>query len=286
MSTRSIVLPDEVQALRGAEDQGAWLNAWDARTGRSGYFSGLLSRAPSGTHQAAREEPAAAVELEQEEEDEDQPGESGAADWVVRAMLHSYRRRVRAGQMQLVDADEERELQSSDISTCNVLAEFADLRILIEEVLSDVRPNSTAADRDRAVDSFYNWVAALGDDLLVVHYGNDTAKIAAASLTRLKSLERITSVPGSPPGSPMLGGSSSKPSRKGASRREKINYAVPFQELRYWAENAAGLFTEAGTLSQRGSSVSLGRGSSGPVLMRGSSGGLPRQMSVGEEVSL
>jgi hypothetical protein len=283
-SVQKVSIPEEVRALHGPSEQGGWRDGWDATSGRSGYLTRLLSRTISGSSQAQGTRPSWDVDQsELEPVETDEPTESENVELALRSMLSSYRRRVQAGRMELVDPEERADLVSTDASSCNVLLEFADLRVLLEEYLRDLRPNASLAECDRVVTSCYNWVAALGDDLLVVHYNNDAAKIAAASLTRMKRIT-INSPPGSPLSSPApLSRSSSKPSRKGAtptSRREReaVNHAVPFQEVRYWAESNAGLLTEAAP-------APLSRGSSG-VLVRGASGPMVRQISLGEEISL
>jgi hypothetical protein len=282
-SVKKVSIPEEVRALHGPSEMGGWRDGWDATSGRSGYLTRLLSRTFSESSQARDTRPSWDVdrpELELEETEE--PTESENVERALRSMLSSYRRRVQAGQMELVDAEERADLLSTDASTCNVLMEFADLRVLLEEYLRGTRPNISPAECDRVVSSCYNWMAALGDELLVVHYSNDVAKIAAASLTRMKPIT-INSPLGSPVSSPTLSRSSSKPSRKGATptsrqEREVVNHAVPFQEVRYWAENCSGLLTDVAP-------APLTRGSSA-VLVRGSSGSVVRQISMGEQLSL
>jgi hypothetical protein len=282
-SAKKVSIPEEVRALHGPSEMGGWRDGWDATSGRSGYLTRLLSRTFSESSQARDTQPSWEVDRpELEPVETEEPTESENVELALRSMLSSFRRRVQAGRMELVDPEERADLLSTDASSCNVLMEFADLRVLLEEYLRETRPNVSPAECDRVVMSCYNWMAALGDELLVVHYNNDPAKIAAASLTRMKHIT-INSPPGSPVSSPALSRSSSKPSRKGAtaaSRRERevVNHAVPFQEVRYWAENCGGLLTDIAP-------APLARGSSA-VLVRGSSGSVVRQISMGEELSL
>jgi hypothetical protein len=287
-------IPSEVCALQGVtEDQGAWLDAWDANTGRTGYLAALLggSRVSSGrVPSASRPQQARAPVLYEDEHSERSSEDAGHWDVVGEALgqlLERYRDHVRSGDMALVDPEEASELSNSTALTCNVLVEFADLRTLLREWLSANRPHSSSAERERVVDSCYSWVAALGDDLLDVHYGSDSAKIAQASLVRTKSLGAVN-LPGSPVGSPHASGASSKPSRKGAAAQERVNFPVPFQELRYWAENSAALllgpadglqdsYGDFGAL-QRGNNAGWQRAPSGSLF--------GRQLSMGEEISL
>lgn len=266
----TLTVPRRVRALLVEGEPGFWQDAWDADTGRSRYLSRLIGRGRLPVAEGA------ASGINEQRPDEGLPLDTGINEEILialRSLLQSYRHHVHAGHMRLVDPDEAEELAGKDVHECNVLLEFSDLRILLEEFLSEVNRDCplSPAQRDRVVDSCYSWMAGLGDDLLSVHYRGDVPKIAAAQLVRMDS-----GIASSPVGSPSLGGSSSKPSRRGPSSREWANCAVPFQEVRFWAENSRGLL--------------LGRvlASPTPPRLRSPQGSavMLRQASWGEEVTL
>eukprot|EP01032_Pedospumella_encystans_P007530 gene7530-9027_t len=153
------------------------------------------------------------------------------------SILNNFRFCVESGRMQLVDPEESDALASGTATTCDVLVEFFDLRILLEEHLAQQKPYGRALSADeksRIVDSCYHWVSGLGDEMLQKHYNQDSAKIAAATLVR-----RTSSF--SPPMSPF-----SKPfsgSMKAKRERERINFSVPFQEFRRWAQHSGGMLS-------------------------------------------
>jgi hypothetical protein len=139
------------------------------------------------------------------------------AEDAVALVLRTYREHVDAEEMKLVDPEDLGELHDKDHTQCDVLLEFYDLRIVLEEVLHVYQPQRaplTAEEKDELVDTLYAWLEKHGDAFLVEHYHNDTNRIAAATLA---SLNR---------------------SRSEAQGEDPAlaatNFAVPFQQFRAW----------------------------------------------------
>jgi hypothetical protein len=145
------------------------------------------------------------------------------ADAAVAHILHCYRKHVIHHAMSLVDPEEQHDLFAKDHTKCNVLIEFSDLRILLEEALNVYRPHNCALsseERDEVVDSCYAWLTKHGDMFLDEHYNHDANKVAQATMARLLSSSVVE-----------LGAASTAPATAGAY---SVNFSVPFQKFRRW----------------------------------------------------
>ena len=141
---------------------------------------------------------------------------------VVAHLLRSYRRHVSQGRMSLVDPEEIHALYARDTTKCDVLVEFFDLRILLEEALSVYQPLGvplTAEERDEIVDSCYMWLYEHADSFLEEHYHTDTHRIAAATLQRLNS-SLTNNLSTAAPVTDVV--------------PQSINFSAPFQQVRLW----------------------------------------------------
>lgn len=136
------------------------------------------------------------------------------AEEAVAHILRNYRKYVSMGRMALVDAEESNDLYAKEAASCDVLIEFFDLRILLEEALSVYQPLGQALsheEKDEIVDSCYAWLVQHGDAFLESHYNHDTNRIAAATLARINHSQAADS---------------------GAV--QSTNFSVPFQQFRRW----------------------------------------------------
>jgi hypothetical protein len=159
-------------------------------------------------------------------------------------MLNHCRQLVRSNVISLIDDNDKEALLSSDSLTCNILLDFYDLRMLMEELFSVYCPLDvplTGEERDELVDSFYNWLMKNGKDLVEIHYDFDSAKIANAMM----KVFGTTSLDKAPPRLLASGSSKmkSKSSRSFADPDSLItyenNFIVPFQQFRLWFSQAS-----------------------------------------------
>ena len=137
-------------------------------------------------------------------------------------VLNRYRKYVTAGRMELVDTQESTELATEDSTSCDVLVEFFDLCILLEELLVVYRPygaDVTPEEKEEISGSFKTWVAQHGDSLLELHYDHDTSRIATTMLARVAKTGSIN-LPTTEPGT--------------VGANQDANYCVPFQQFRAW----------------------------------------------------
>jgi hypothetical protein len=145
------------------------------------------------------------------------------ADEAAEYVLRIFKKHVASGRMSLVDPEEGTALQTATFADCNVLVEFYNLRVLLDEVLNVYRPQNQAfskEERDEIVDSCYGWLNKQGDNLLTEHYGNNEQKVKAAVLSRQAS-------------SMLMVGAKSDP------QTHDTNFSVPFQKFRRWFETTA-----------------------------------------------
>ena len=136
---------------------------------------------------------------------------------AVALILRLYRGHVKANEMSLVDPDDSAELDSKAATECDVLVEFFDLRIMLEEVLFVYQPLGmplSPEQKDSLVVSLYAWLAQHADALLDEHYHHDTNRIAAATLVRIEH-----SLPQASTADPTA---------------QATNFSVPFQRFRSW----------------------------------------------------
>jgi hypothetical protein len=144
------------------------------------------------------------------------------AEDAVALVLRIYRDHVSAGEMKLLDSEDFGDLQSRDHTQCDILVEFFDLSIVLEEVLCVFQPYYTpftTEEKDEIVDSLYVWLSTHADSLLDEHYHHDTNRIAAATLARINHSKTDTASEGA----------SAKPT----------NFSVPFQQFRTWFLSAS-----------------------------------------------
>lgn len=141
-------------------------------------------------------------------------GAVATAEEAVTHILRNYRKYVSMGRMSLVDHEESGDLYNKEVTACDVLIEFFDLRILLEEALSVFQPLGqalSAEEKDEIVDSCYAWLVLHGDAFLEMHYNHDTNRIAAATLARINHSQTAES-----------------------GNVQSTNFSVPFQQFRRW----------------------------------------------------
>ncbi len=138
----------------------------------------------------------------------------GTSEEAVAHILRNYRKHVLMGRMSLVDGEESNELFNKESDSCDVLIEFVDLRILLEDALSVFQPLGQALsyeEKDEIVESCYAWLVQNGDAFLEAHYNNDTTRIAAATLARINHTAEAEE-----------------------GKTQVTNFSVPFQQFRLW----------------------------------------------------
>ena len=138
----------------------------------------------------------------------------GTSEEAVAHILRNYRKHVLMGRMSLVDGEESNELFNKESDACDVLIEFVDLRILLEDALSVFQPLGQALsyeEKDEIVESCYAWLVQNGDAFLEAHYNNDTTRIAAATLARINHTAEAEE-----------------------GKTQVTNFSVPFQQFRRW----------------------------------------------------
>jgi len=161
------------------------------------------------------------------------------AEEAVAHILRNYRKYVSMGRMALVDAEESNDLYAKEAAACDVLIEFFDLRILLEEALSVYQPLGQALsheEKDEIVDSCYAWLVQHGDAFLESHYNHDTNRIAAATLARINHSQAADS---------------------GAV--QATNFSVPFQQFRRWFLSTGTAVTRYRQQQQQQQSAEDGR---------------------------
>ena len=144
------------------------------------------------------------------------------AEDAVALVLRIYKDHVSAGEMKLLDPEDFGDLHSRDHTQCDILVEFFDLSIVLEEVLCVFQPYYTpftTEEKDEIVDSLYVWLSTHADSLLDEHYHHDTNRIAAATLARINHSKTDTA-------------------SEGASAKS-TNFSVPFQQFRTWFLSAS-----------------------------------------------
>lgn len=241
-AAKPMCIPDEV--LEIIVDGGIdWREAWEgARVSRvQGYLN--PNAAPASTVSPDSMEQGEAAErrrLSAGSEFRKSFSFFSGTDKLMDSVLHKYRVHVQAGRMKLVDATEMDHLLAHAASQCNVLVEFSDLQVLLHEILSEVHPfgqTLTAVERNSVVASCYEWIADLGEDLVVEHYNHDLSRIPPAALHRTASFGlSALSIP-----EPV---STTSPLMSQVSvglTNGQVNYCVPFQEFRRWARSPQGI---------------------------------------------
>jgi len=136
---------------------------------------------------------------------------------AVARVLRIYRQHVSEGEMSLVDAEDFNALFTKEADECDVLVEFFDLRIVLEEVLCFFQPAHhplSAEEKDEIVSSLYSWLAKNADALLDEHYQHDTNRIATATLARIQR-----SLPSD---------------AEATTATQSTNFSVPFHQFRSW----------------------------------------------------
>jgi hypothetical protein len=217
-----------------------WVKAWRQETavkdkpGQSdgGYASNLLARALMNVHQPGLQPmvpralpPEPVQHSEAVYEFLDSNNIITTADGAVAHILHCYRKHVIHHAMSLVDPEEEHDLFEKDYTKCNVLIEFSDLRIVLEEVLNVYQPHHLSLsleERDEVVESCYAWLTKHGDMFLDEHYNHDANKVAQATLARLVSSSAVDVGTGAGGSTAVTAGAYS------------TNFSVPFQKFRRW----------------------------------------------------